>query len=146
MTYDSRSRERLEALGRRLPKLLPAPEPAATSSAPSTDPRPRRHRLETENDPQQLFRELISASPDGTVPPHLIERLRELEQRPSTAEPTRTRPRSTGSRSTGSRRSNDGAATRRRGGTPLPSRALSAEEQQQYATFAHLLLEDGEQD
>lgn len=132
MTFDARSREQLEALGRRLPKPLPAPEPAASRPAPS----PRRHRLETENDPQQLFRELIAASPDGTVPPHWTERLRELEQRPSSAKP---------SSAPEPRRASDGAASHRRAGAPLPSRALSPEEQQQYATFAHLLLEDGEQ-
>lgn len=131
MTFDARSRERLESLGRRLPTPLPAPEPAATRAVSS----PRRHRLETENDPQQLFRELIAASPDGTVPPHLIERLRQLEQRPHCPEPRSLEP----------RRPGDGSAFRRRGATPRPARALSAEEQQQYATFAHLLLEDGEQ-
>lgn len=137
MTFDARSRERLEALGRRLPKPLPAPEPAATRPGPSADRGPRRHRLETENDPQQLFRELIAASPDGTVPPHLMERLRDLEQRPSPAK---------ASSAPEPPRASDGAASRPHGGAPLPSRALSAEERQQYATFAHLLLEDGEQD
>ena len=137
MTFDARSRERLEALGRRLPKPLPAPGPAATRPGPSADPSPGRHRIETENDPQQLFRELIIASPDGTVPPHLMERLRELEQRPSTAKPGKP---------SEPREASNGATSRRRGGAPQPSRALSAEELQQYATFAHLLLEDGEQD
>jgi hypothetical protein len=35
--------------------------------------------VETEQDPRQLFRELMQVSPDGTVPPHLLERLRRLE-------------------------------------------------------------------
>jgi hypothetical protein len=83
MSLDPRSRERLEALGRRLPQPLPAPEPKP--SAPSANSLPR-HRLESEQDPQQLFRELMAASPDGSVPPHLLERLRELEGR--TAPPT----------------------------------------------------------
>jgi len=76
MSFDPRSRARLEALGRRLPQPLPRPEPAQPSS-----PEVGRHRLETEQDPEQLFRELMQASPDGSVPPHLLERLRELEQR-----------------------------------------------------------------
>jgi hypothetical protein len=81
MSFDARSRERLEALGRTLPQKLPAPttrQPAAPPSAPT--PAAPRHRLETEQDPQALFRALIEASPDGSVPPHLLDRLRGLEQ------------------------------------------------------------------
>ena len=36
--------------------------------------------METEEDPEALFRELMKISPDGSVPPHLLERLRDLEQ------------------------------------------------------------------
>ena len=39
-----------------------------------------RHAVETEEDPEQLFRELMAACPDGRVPPHLLDRLRQLEQ------------------------------------------------------------------
>jgi hypothetical protein len=74
MSFDPRSLERLRELGRSLPKPLPKPEPKAAPR--STEP---RHRLETETDPEQLFRELMQASTDGTVPPHLMERLREVE-------------------------------------------------------------------
>jgi hypothetical protein len=76
MSFDARSRERLEALGRTLPQRLPAPEPKAAAQQPSN----ARHPVETERNPEQLFRELMSASRDGTVPPHLMDRLRELEQ------------------------------------------------------------------
>ena len=81
MSFDARSRERLEALGRTLPQKLPAPttrQPAAPPSA--LTPAAPRHRVETEQDPQALFRALIEASPDGSVPPHLLDRLRSLEQ------------------------------------------------------------------
>ena len=40
-----------------------------------------RHPLETTQDPEKLFAELINASLDGHVPQHLLERLRSLEQR-----------------------------------------------------------------
>lgn len=79
MGLDARSRARLEQLGRQLPQPLPQPEAAATSTRPSAGRIGRSHRLETETDPQALFRELMQASPDGTVPPHLLQRLRELE-------------------------------------------------------------------
>lgn len=77
MSLDPRSRERLEALGRSLPQKLPTPQQAKPPVVPS--PAAGRHRLETEQDPEALFRELIGASADGTVPSHLLERLRELE-------------------------------------------------------------------
>jgi len=83
MGLDARSRERLEQLGRRLPQPLPQPNGDATGEPPSGDHRGRRHRVETETDPHQLFRELMQASPDGQVPAHLLQRLRELEQRRS---------------------------------------------------------------
>ena len=79
MSLDPRSRERLEALGRRLPQPLPAPA-AKPAAAP-------RHRLEVEQDPEQLFRELMAASPDGNVPPHHLERLRQLEGQRSISPP-----------------------------------------------------------
>ena len=37
------------------------------------------HPIETEENPEILFRELIKASPDGQVPDHLITRLKEIE-------------------------------------------------------------------
>jgi hypothetical protein len=78
MSFDARSRERLEALGRSLPKPLPTPTPPQQGTPKATD---KRHRVEVEENPEALFRELMQVSPDGTVPPHLMERLRELEAR-----------------------------------------------------------------
>ena len=37
------------------------------------------HPVEIENNPEQLFRELMEISPDGNVPPHLLDRLKKLE-------------------------------------------------------------------
>jgi hypothetical protein len=78
MAFDPRSRERLEALGRRLPEPLPPPPAAATPPSGR-----QLHAIETEDNPAQLFRELMHASPDGTVPDHLLQRLRDLERPPS---------------------------------------------------------------
>ncbi|WP_369795456.1 hypothetical protein [Synechococcus sp. GFB01] len=94
---------------------------------------PLRHRVETEEDPEQLFRELMQASPDGTVPPHLLDRLRQLEKRrqptmPAAAvsepPPPRTR----------SRRGPSPAGGR---GQRPPSESLDL-----YTAFQQLLLED----
>ena len=80
MSFDARSRERLEALGRTLPQKLPPPpipvSPPPTGRKADTAP---RHRVETEENPDDLFRALMEASSDGSVPPHLLDRLRELE-------------------------------------------------------------------
>ena len=73
MSFDPRSLERLQQLGRQLPKPL---EPA--SPQPQAKPQ-RQHRVETEEDPEELFRQLMQVSPDGTVPEHLMARLRQLE-------------------------------------------------------------------
>ncbi len=80
MSFDARSRERLEALGRTLPQKLPLPPKPANSppAARKADTAPR-HRVEIEENPEDLFRALMQASADGSVPPHLLERLRELE-------------------------------------------------------------------
>ena len=75
MSFDARSLERLQQLGRSLPKPLPKPE-SADAAAPANQ---KRHRVETKTDPQALFRELMQVSPDGSVPPHLLDRLRQAE-------------------------------------------------------------------
>ena len=75
MSFDPRSLERLRELGRQLPARLPEPEKPA--SAPKASQ--ARHRVETEKNPEELFRELMKASQDGTVPEHLMDRLKQLE-------------------------------------------------------------------
>lgn len=78
MSFDAHSRKRLEALGRTLPQPLPQPQPAAGSSPRATE---KSHRVEVEENPEALFRELMEVSPDGSVPPHLLDRLKQLEAR-----------------------------------------------------------------
>ncbi len=78
MSFDARSLERLQELGRTLPQPLASPSPTAKSQPKASE---RRHRVEIEDDPQALFRELMLVSPDGTVPPHLMARLKEAESR-----------------------------------------------------------------
>ena len=75
MSFDPRSLERLRELGRQLPARLQEPEqPSAAPKASQV-----RHRVETEKNPEELFRELMKASQDGTVPEHLMARLKQLE-------------------------------------------------------------------
>ena len=130
MSFDARSRERLQALGRSLPQPLPKPEPPQQSQTKASD---RRHKVELEQNPEALFRELMQVSPDGTVPPHLMERLRELESRRQSATPapapsiaaipTKLRGRNTAGRA---------------------DRRTAAEYGDLYTAFQQLLLEDEE--
>jgi hypothetical protein len=136
MSFDARSRERLEALGRSLPKPLPAPTPPQQVAAKATE---KRHRVEVEENPEDLFRELMQVSPDGTVPPHLMERLRDLEARRQgpipvaertttpTAAPSTGRNRPTGANSVG-----------------RADARTAAEHGDLYTAFQQLLLEDDE--
>jgi hypothetical protein len=86
MSFDPRSLERLKQLGRELPQPIKPPE-----TKPEPTPQ-RKHRVETEDDPQELFRQLMQVSPDGTVPEHLLARLKQLEKeqpiRPPAAQPS----------------------------------------------------------
>lgn len=147
MSFDARSKERLEALGRTLPKKLPLPDPSQGASLPQQpgatgkpgeEP---RHRLEQEQDPAELFRVLMKASPDGSVPPHLLERLRELEMS-RMASPARELASPSARPSKGARMN----ATKPHAVKP-PSRSSRGEgrgkdEQDLYSSFAQLLLED----
>ena len=72
MTFDSHSLERLKELGRKLPKELSKPQSNELKNQ-------KLHPVETETNPEKLFRELMKISPDGNVPPHLLERLKNLE-------------------------------------------------------------------
>ncbi|MFM7394994.1 MAG: hypothetical protein ACKO22_11690 [Cyanobium sp.] len=127
MSFDAHSRERLEALGRTLPSKLPLPTPGETAPPPRAVD--RRHRVETEQDPGLLFHELMDASRDGTVPPHLMDRLKGLEQeaRPAPSAPAA------------------GLDSRRRAGRG--GRAPDSDAQlrdELYTAFTQLLLEDEE--
>jgi len=147
MSFAPRSLERLRQLGRTLPQRLPPPEPPAAAAAP-TGAEGKRHRLETETDPEALFHELMRTSPDGSAPPHLLERLRELEARrrrsdatdPGAATaPTRAGEgqQATGNGSGRTRRSGPGA----RGAGQLQR---GREQNELYTAFEQLLLEDDE--
>ena len=76
MTFDPRSLERLQALGRQLPQELPSPSVSRQKQQLKNS---KRHPVETEKNPESLFQELIKASPDGTVPSHLLDKLKKIE-------------------------------------------------------------------
>ena len=144
MSFDSKSLERLRDLGRKLPEKLPEPEPIQRRSTVKNEP--KLHRVETEQDPEALFHELMTVSQDGTVPDHLMARLKDIE----TKRTSKTKP---GLRSEGS--STDAVTApqsiRERGGnagkTTRPTRrsvSPGSEEERLYVAFGQLLLEDDE--
>ena len=141
MSFDPRSLERLRELGRQLPERLPEPDQPAAPKASQA-----RHRVETEKNPEELFRELMKASQDGTVPEHLMARLKQLEaQRKPTGEP---------SPFISSDNTPDLAAPARSQPGPgkntqpkRPNVDPGSEEESLYVAFGQLLLEDeGDQD
>ena len=151
MSFDARSIERLKQLGRNLPQPLPKPAPERQPAAAA-----KLHRLETEQDPEALFRELMRASADGSVPPHLMQRLRQLEQerlarqqavaqRPISGESTaRPRPAASGSAAVGSAKAGRQASRAgRKGASGLgqPDPRTAAEHGELYTAFQQLLLE-----
>ena len=170
MSFDARSLERLQQLGRNLPQPLPRPEAAPADPAAGQPPAAgKRHKVETETDPEALFRELMQVSPDGSVPPHLMDRLRQAEQdaqRRRREQQQRelqnrlqaNRPTSGSANAGSSSRAGNQAAGRLSkpssntgGSSPLkrqaprpgePARALDSETQELYVAFQHLLLED----
>ena len=137
MSFDARSLERLQQLGRSLPQPLPKPEP----SAAPPPARAQRHRVETETDPQALFRELMQVSPDGTVPPHLMDRLRQAEADAAAAQRRQSRetpPAQNRSPQPGPRSGGGGRPTPRGNG---PRRApASSVDPVLYSAFPPLLL------
>jgi hypothetical protein len=154
MSFDARSRERLEALGRQLPQKLPSPAPATPT--PPGNPAPQgRHPLELERNPEQLFRELMRASADGTVPPHLIDRLRQLESGPQRTDlagasdspagsPSRSSAAATAAGAAAARQPK--GSRRRAGQGPLGARRVEGADAELYTSFQQLLLEDEELD
>ncbi|MFM7511785.1 MAG: hypothetical protein ACKO3F_00195 [Cyanobium sp.] len=142
MAFDPRSLERLRELGRSLPQPLPKPEPKAQPSTRAKAAEPR-HKVETETDPEQLFRELMQASADGTVPPHLLERLRQVEsqrrQRPTAAS-------ASGSASGSPADPQPKTPSTRRRDTAIgrPNPKVAADHGDLYTAFQQLLLEDEE--
>ena len=147
MSFDARSLERLQQLGRSLPQPLPKPEP----SAAPPPARAQRHRVETETDPQALFRELMQVSPDGTVPPHLMDRLRQAEADAAAAQRRQSRetpPAQNRSPQPGPRSGVGGRTTPR--GNGQRRAPASSEELELYSAFQDLLhlesdaLADGE--
>lgn len=154
MSFDARSLERLQQLGRSLPKPLPKPE----APRPATRATEQRHRVETEMDPEALFHELIKVSPDGTVPPHLLDRLRSAEEEQRQRE--RERQRQALRQQAGTQRGSgavaavtSGRADDRRAGAgqgglrvnPQRGRPSTDQDLELYATFQQLLLEgDGD--
>jgi hypothetical protein len=97
--------------------------------------------VETETDPQALFRELMQVSPDGSVPPHLLDRLRQAEadqQRARQAEQRQSTPQGQGLQPRGA--SNELRPNRQR------RAPASSEELELYTAFQQLLLEGDEEE
>ena len=140
MSFDPRSLERLKELGRSLPKPIAPPQKTTNRPLKATE---KRHRIETEDNPERLFQELMKASSDGTVPEHLMARLKEAERHIASQNKAKAKAQVPPSSQTLSRQPLRGG----QGKTTRPSRpdvAAGSEEESLYVAFGQLLLEDDE--
>ena len=140
MSFDPRSLERLKELGRSLPKPIAPPQQTTNRPLKATE---KRHRIETEDNPERLFQELMKASSDGTVPEHLMARLKEAERHIASQNKAKAKAQVPPSSQTLSRQPLRGG----QGKTTRPSRpdvAAGSEEESLYVAFGQLLLEDDE--
>ncbi len=139
MSFDARSLERLQELGRTLPQPLASPSPTAKSQPKASE---GRHRVEIEDDPQALFRELMQVSPDGTVPPHLMARLKEAESR---QKPLQQPPRpgdQPGGNPAQQKRGQQKLGQQKQTSLGKPDPRTAQEHGELYTAFQQLLLED----
>ena len=139
MSFDARSLERLQELGRTLPQPLASPSPVAKSQPKASE---RRHRVEIEDDPQALFRELMLVSPDGTVPPHLMARLKKAESR---QKPLQQPPRpgnQPGGNPAQQQRGQQKRGQQKQTSLGKPDPRTAQEHGELYTAFQQLLLED----
>ena len=139
MSFDPRSLERLRELGRQLPKPLPEPEQPVTPKA-----RQVRHKVETEQNPEELFRELMQVSQDGTVPEHLMARLKRLEDQRSPRRAPTTAVESPPGESLPPPPSGSESSKGKNTRPKRPDVVPGSEEESLYVAFGQLLLEDDE--
>ena len=140
MSFDPRSLERLKELGRSLPEPIAPPQQPTDRPLKATE---KRHRIETEDNPERLFQELMKASSDGTVPEHLMARLKDAERHIATQNKMKANAQTLPSSQTLSRqplRGGQGKTTR----PTRPNVAAGSEEESLYVAFGQLLFEDDE--
>jgi len=140
MSFDPRSLERLKELGRSLPEPIAPPQQHTHRPLKGTE---KRHRIETVDNPERLFQELMKASSDGTVPEHLMARLKDAERHIATQNKMKANAQTLPSSQTLSRqplRGGQGKTTR----PTRPNVAAGSEEESLYVAFGQLLLEDDE--
>ena len=78
MSFNSKSRDYLNKLSKQLGKEDSQPNQFKKNQKKTIAH--KLHPIETEEDPERLFQELMKASPDGTVPKHLMDRLKSIEK------------------------------------------------------------------
>ena len=140
MSFDPRSLKRLKELGRSLPEPIAPPQQNTDRPVKATE---KRHRIETEDNPERLFQELMKASSNGTIPEHLMARLKDAERHVATQNKAKAKAQTLPLSQTLSRQPLRGG----QGKTTRPSRpnvAAGSEEESLYVAFGQLLLEDDE--
>jgi len=123
-----------------LPEPIAPPQQNTDRPVKATE---KRHRIETEDNPERLFQELMKVSSNGTIPEHLMARLKDAERHVATQNKAKAKAQTLPSYQTLSRQPLRGG----QGKTTRPSRpnvAAGSEEESLYVAFGQLLLEDDE--
>ena len=76
MSFNSKSWEHLRKLRENYSRNFPSTESSGKQKSKNSN---NLHPVEFESDPNELFRKLVDISPDGNIPSHLINRLKEIE-------------------------------------------------------------------
>tara|TARA_Y100001968_G_C19411442_1_gene746529 strand:+ start:1473 stop:1886 length:414 start_codon:yes stop_codon:yes gene_type:complete len=131
MSLNKTNLERLRQLGRQLPQKLPT----ETTNLPKRDlPEKQKSNITEEKKPEELFKEIVMASSDGNIAPHLITKLKEAEQKETTIGnqyPTQTLD-----------KKNKDSKNPLKGKLTEPNKNLSANQNELYTSFQRLLLEE----
>jgi hypothetical protein len=102
--------------------------------------------VEIEDDPQALFRELMQVSQDGTVPPHLMARLKEAENRQKHLQqpprPGQEPGQKPGGNPAQQQRVQQQRSQQKKSSLGKPDPRTAMEHGDLYTTFQQLLLED----
>ena len=126
MSFNSKSIDSLLKLRKDLPQNIETDKSSKNANTNSTR---KLHPIETEDNPQKLFHELMNASQDGSIPSHLLSRLQQTEQKQQDSLNTPT-----GNRHKEHTSSNSS--------NPMPLQQQKTDIHGEYVLFEQLLLED----
>ncbi|WP_320664535.1 hypothetical protein [Prochlorococcus sp. MIT 1223] len=123
MSFNSDDLKKLKELVKKLPNELDKPLSKSECNLPES----RQYKFETDDDPDNIFHSIIDASTDGSIPSHLIDRIKEAECKQSN-----------------SREASDISINQRKQSNHYRYKESASEEDSLYFKFKNLLLDEEE--